>query len=58
VRRARLVILAAAVAWIGRWAALELGSFLVRRRPQGPPPLESDRVPGVMPRRGPERRRS
>jgi hypothetical protein len=47
----RKLLLAVIGAWIARWAALELASILVRRRPQGPPPLESARVPGVMPLR-------
>jgi len=47
----RRLLRVAAVAWIGRWAALELASWLGRRRPQGPPPVESARVPGRMPRR-------
>jgi len=52
--RVRLAIGLAAAAWIGRWAALELASFLVRRRPPGPSPLDSERIPGLMPtRRGP-----
>ncbi|HKI92769.1 MAG TPA: hypothetical protein VJ986_10760 [Gaiellaceae bacterium] len=41
----------AAAAWIGRWLALELASWLGRRRPPGPPPVESSRIPGRMPRR-------
>jgi len=49
--RARLVIGLAAAAWIGRWAALELASLRVRRRPHGPSALESERVPGLMPTR-------
>jgi hypothetical protein len=46
----RLVRLAALV-WIARWAALEAASWVGARRPSGPPPLESMRVPGRMPRR-------
>jgi hypothetical protein len=49
--RVRLVIGLALGAWIGRWAVLELASFLVRRRPRGPSPLESERIPGLMPTR-------
>ena len=48
-RRAVLVIVALATA---RWAVLELASYLMRRRPPGPSPLESERIPGRMPRRG------
>ncbi len=40
------------LAWLGRWLALELGSWLGRRRPRGPAPADSPRVPGRMPRRG------
>ena len=47
----RRLLKLAAVAWILRWAALEAASWAARRRPQGPPPLESERVPGRMPRR-------
>lgn len=46
----RLLRLAVA-AWLLRWAVLELASFLGRRRPQGPAPIDSLRVPGRMPRR-------
>jgi len=38
-------------AWVGRWLALELGSWLGRRRPPGPASVDSRRVPGRMPRR-------
>ena len=46
----RLVRLAALL-WIARWAVLEAASWAARRRPQSPPPLESMRIPGRMPRR-------
>ena len=46
----RLLRLALAV-WLGRWVALEVGSWLGRRRPQGPALVDSPRVPGRMPRR-------
>jgi hypothetical protein len=46
----RLLYVAAAV-WIGRWLALEAASWLGRRRPPGPAPVDSPRVPGRMPRR-------
>jgi hypothetical protein len=39
------------VIWVARWAALELASWIGRRRPPGPPPIDSPRVPGRMPRR-------
>jgi hypothetical protein len=48
VRRAFLVGVAL---WVGRWLALELGAWLDRRRPHGPPPIDSPRIPGRMPRR-------
>jgi hypothetical protein len=48
VRRALLV---ATALWVARWGALELASWLGRRRPQGPPPLDAPRIPGRMPRR-------
>jgi len=44
-RVARLIL----VAWIGRWAALELAAYLGRRRPRGPAPKDSPRAPGHMP---------
>jgi len=50
-KRVRLMLGLAAGAWIARWAALELASYVVRRRPPGPSPLDSERVPGVMPTR-------
>jgi hypothetical protein len=46
----RLLRLVAAL-WIARWAVLEAASWVVRRRPQGAPPLQSTRIPGRMPRR-------
>ena len=45
------LLLLALVVWIGRWAALELASWMGRRRPPGLPPIASPRVPGRMPRR-------
>jgi hypothetical protein len=48
VRRAVLVI---AALWVGRWLSLELGVWIDRRRPQGPPPIDSLRIPGRIPRR-------
>jgi hypothetical protein len=48
VRRALLVI---AAVWVGRWLALELGVWIDRRRPCGPPSIDSPRIPGRMPRR-------
>jgi hypothetical protein len=45
----RLLVLAA-LAWVGRWAVLELASYLHRTRPRpAPPPRESANVPGAMP---------
>ncbi|HET7568634.1 MAG TPA: hypothetical protein VFJ91_11615 [Gaiellaceae bacterium] len=41
----------ALAAWVGRWLALELASWLGRRRPPGPAPVDSPRLPGRMPRR-------
>jgi hypothetical protein len=43
-RVARLAVLA----WIGRWAAMEVASRLGRRG-EGPPPNASERAPGHMP---------
>jgi hypothetical protein len=45
----RLLVLAAA-AWVGRWAALELAARLAGRpgRPPPPPP-DPQRPPGYMP---------
>jgi hypothetical protein len=47
----RRLLKLAALAWILRWAVLEAASWAARRRPQSPPPLESVRIPGRMPRR-------
>ena len=47
-RRARLLIGAAGLAWIGRWALRELASHLGNRR-RGPPAKDSARAPGYMP---------
>ena len=49
-RRAYLVGAAALAAWVARWAALELASYVHRSRPsRGPLPRETDRAPGRMP---------
>ncbi|MGE5690655.1 MAG: hypothetical protein ACM33B_08860 [Pseudomonadota bacterium] len=45
----RLIAAAAVAVWVGRWAALELAAVVARRRPHGPPPLDSPRQPGRMP---------
>ncbi len=47
----RRLLALGAVAWVARWLALEVAAWLGRRRPQGPPPVDSPRVPGRMPRR-------
>ena len=40
----------ALAAWVGRWAALELASYLHQTRPAtGPLPRESEHPPGWMP---------
>ena len=45
----RLLVLAA-VAWIGRWAALEAASYIHRTRPRpAPSPRDSAHPPGAMP---------
>ena len=46
----RRLLALAALAWVGRWAVLELASWLARR-PGRPPPPPSDpaRPPGYMP---------
>jgi hypothetical protein len=52
VRRPDLVALAALAlaAWVGRWALLELASYLHRTRVvRGPLPRESRHPPGRMP---------
>ena len=41
----------AVLAWIARWAVLEAASWAGRRGPPGPPPIDSIRIPGRMPRR-------
>ncbi len=51
-RRPDLVALLglALAAWIGRWALLELASYLHRNRvPEGPLPRESPHPPGHVP---------
>ena len=51
-RRAHLVAVAglAVAAWVGRWAALELASYVHRSRPsRGPLPRETEHAPGHMP---------
>ncbi|MBD0348300.1 MAG: hypothetical protein M3229_00350 [Actinomycetota bacterium] len=52
-RRAHLVAaLSGAVlaVWVGRWALLELASYVHRSRPaRAPLPRETDRPPGHMP---------
>jgi hypothetical protein len=45
------VALALAAAWVARWAAGELAAYAGRHwREHGPPPIESERAPGWMPR--------
>ncbi|MBX5474383.1 MAG: hypothetical protein IRZ20_05155 [Thermoleophilia bacterium] len=51
VRRPLRLLRFALAAWLARWAALELASWLGRRRPRGAPPVDSPRIPGRMPRR-------
>jgi hypothetical protein len=44
------LLVAGALAWAGRWAALELASYLHRTRPRpAPTPRDSPHVPGAMP---------
>ncbi|HEX6701148.1 MAG TPA: hypothetical protein VF101_10500 [Gaiellaceae bacterium] len=43
----RRVVRLAVLAWIGRWAAMEVASH--RGRGKGPPPNASERAPGHMP---------
>jgi hypothetical protein len=47
----RRLLLLGLLVLVGRWAMLELASWMGRRRPPGPPPIDSPRVPGRMPRR-------
>ena len=45
----RLLVLAA-LAWVGRWAALEAAAYIHRTRPRpAPSPRESANPPGAMP---------
>ncbi len=45
----RLLALAA-LAWVGRWAALEAAAYIHRMRPRpAPSPRESASPPGAMP---------
>ena len=47
----RRLLRLAVLAWIARWAVVEAASWAGRRRPPGPAPVDSIRVPGRMPRR-------
>ena len=49
--RLRTLAWVALAAWLGRWLAMELASYAGHRiLPPGPPPRESPRRPGWMPR--------
>lgn len=51
----RRLAYAALAVWVGRWAALELASYAGRKLlPEGPPPKDSERQPGLMPLRAPD----
>ena len=44
------LLLLAALAWVGRWAALEAAAYIHRTRPRPvPSPRESANPPGAMP---------
>ena len=45
----RRLVRIALLVWIGRWAALQLASYVGRYRPVGPAPKDSERAPGHMP---------
>jgi hypothetical protein len=45
------LLVAALVAWVARWLALEAAGYLGRKLPPRVSPLESPRPPGWMPRR-------
>ena len=46
----RRLLVAAAVLWIVRWAAMELAAYAGRHwQPRGPAPKDSARQPGRMP---------
>jgi hypothetical protein len=44
----RLLVLGV-LAWVGRWAVLELAARLVERPGRPPPPADPERPPGYMP---------
>jgi hypothetical protein len=49
--RGRRLVQVALALWLGRWLAMELASYAGHRLlPPGPPPKDSPRPPGRMPR--------
>ena len=45
----KLIVALALAVWVGRWAVIEVASFVSRRLPRRPPPIESPRQPGRLP---------